>query len=370
MLKPLTKIARLSQSTLVIFCLLLGSGLFFTVAGLAHADDLDITATVVESTPSPTKVLAVDVTLPIGEDTATAPLVTIKLTGLEPFSFVQIFAQSEPILIASGFADRNGVFTATVPLPATLEAGAHEITASSQLKGQKAPTFRTIAKFTVSESGAIGAKPGGGTSGGGGGGTGGGTTGGGGGGTGGGTGTGGGGGGSPSASPTPTSTVQGESYGGILIVGGLSAASVPTWSVEGEPATIQITFENSYNKPYDLKTNFKVRNFAGVELARSERLLVSNLKPKEIRTVTLKTSKKIGQWGAYSADVTIVPPKTIDTFTLPSIHRSHDFFVVPVIPGSILLLLLSIETLRRIFWVKLESRLSKISYRSTSRKGE
>jgi len=369
MLKPLSKMARLSQSTFVFFCVLVGSGLFFTVAGLAHADDVDITATVVESTPSPTKVLPVEVTLPIGEDSTAAPLVTIQLTGLEPFSFVQIFAQSDPILIASGFADRNGVFTCKVPLPPTLEAGAHEIVASSQLKGEKAPSVKTIAKFTVSESGTIGAKPGGGTSGGGTGtgGTGGGGT------SGGGTGTGGGssgGGGSPSATPTPTSVEQGESYGGILIVGGLSPASVPTWSVDGEQATIQITLENSYSKPYDLKTNFKVRNFAGAEIARSERVVIANLKPKEIRTVTLTTSKKIGQWGAYAADVTIIPPKMIDEFTLPAIHRSHDFFVVPVIPGSILLLLLSIETLRRIFWVKLEGRLSRVSFRSSSRKGE
>jgi hypothetical protein len=110
--------------------------------------------------------------------------------------------------------------------------------------------------------------------------------------------------------------------------------------------------QNSYSRAYSLKVILKVRNFFGVEVARSKQLSVQNLESKEVRTINLETTTKIGQWGAYSAVLTIVPPQKIDTFDLQEINRTKDFFVLPVVPGSILMILLALELLRRFFWIK------------------
>lgn len=355
----------MSSTTSGLFALLFAAVGITIFSGLAQADDVQIIANVVGSSASPTATPVDFVKLPVGQDATSAPFVTIQIVGLEPYSFVQVFAQSEPILIASGFANKDGVFATKAQIPPSLASGAHSITASTQLKGETTASVKTLVKFTVAESGTIGAVKG---SGGGSGGSTGGSTGGGkaGGGASGGGSSGGG------STPTPTSSggsvivAQGESYGGILVVGGFKVSSQPTWSPNGSVAKLSVTLENSYSKPYSLQASFRVINFLGVELARSKKVTVPNLKSKETKTIDLETLSKIGQWGAYSAEISIYPPKKIDSYQLQKISRSNDFFVVPVIPGSILLGLLTLEVLRRIFWIRFVSPFQKRDLTSVS----
>lgn len=349
------KVGRVARATAGVTALFFFAVALFAVSQLARADDIQISATVVESTPTATP--ADFVKLQTGENVTTAPLVSVQIVGLEPFSFVQVFAQSEPILIASGFADKYGIFKCQAQLPTTLEPGSHTITAITQDKGEAAASVKSLAKFSVSDSGIVNAsKDNGGT------------------GTGSNNGSGGGSSGSPSPTASgggvPTDIVKGESYGGILVVGGYDVFSPATWAMDGSKAKLRMTFENSYSKPYSLKASFRVRNFLGLEIAKSKTEIVSNLKSKETRTIQLETAENIGQWGAYAAEVTIVPPKKVDSYQLQEINRAKDFFVWPTIPGSIIAISMTIAVLMRIFWVRLSLRLRMPRRRSGDRSEE
>jgi methionine-rich copper-binding protein CopC len=79
----------------------------------------------------------------------------IALSGLEPFSYIEVYANSEPVLLASGFADENGEFNVTVSLPATLPPGDHSVSVQNTLSdGTTVET--TLVAFSVSETGTVG----------------------------------------------------------------------------------------------------------------------------------------------------------------------------------------------------------------------
>ena len=79
----------------------------------------------------------------------------IDLSGFEPFSYVEIYVRSEPVLLASGFADASGQFTATVDLPDNLPPGDHSITVANTLADGSFQEVR-LTQFNVSESGTVG----------------------------------------------------------------------------------------------------------------------------------------------------------------------------------------------------------------------
>ncbi|MEY4367906.1 MAG: hypothetical protein RLZ28_1321, partial [Actinomycetota bacterium] len=151
MRRRLKRIAPVPRAAALLFALFFGTAGLITASSLARADDIEIVASVVESSPSPTSTPTEFVKLPLGQDTETAPIVTGRITDLDPYSFVQVFVQSEPILIASGFADKFGVFTFKAPLPTTLEAGRHEITASTQERGETTASVKALIAFSVLE---------------------------------------------------------------------------------------------------------------------------------------------------------------------------------------------------------------------------
>jgi hypothetical protein len=79
----------------------------------------------------------------------------IKLEGFQPFSYVEIYVRSEPVLLASGFADSEGEFTAVVDIPNDLPEGDHSITVANTLANG---SFREVilVQFGVSDSGTVG----------------------------------------------------------------------------------------------------------------------------------------------------------------------------------------------------------------------
>ena len=263
----------------------------FAAAAGAHADDITVISSVVDSTPSATPTQFV--TLPIGSDAATAPILNILLTGLEPYSFVQVFAQSDPVLISSGFADKYGVYKAKANLPPNLEPGTHTIAALTQTKGETTASLKPLIHFAVSESGTVvksSSGSGGGSTGGGstGGGSGGGSTGGGSGGTTGGGSTGGGVTESPVATPQPSSNL---SIGGVLLVGGVESSSIATYDPNGAPARVAVSVANNYSKSLSLVVSFSITNLFGQEVARIANYKVESLKPKENLLLSAQTSK-------------------------------------------------------------------------------
>lgn len=127
------------------------------IPGSASASDVNISVPVVSPAPTPAPVIEVPVVIPVGVPLASVT-VTISLSGLEPFSFVQVFAHSDPVLLASGFADAVGAFETSVSLPPSLPAGDHAISLQNTLSnGTIVET--TLTTFSVSAGGQTGPPP-------------------------------------------------------------------------------------------------------------------------------------------------------------------------------------------------------------------
>jgi hypothetical protein len=103
---------------------------------------------------APRPVIDVPIVIPDNKPIAQVTFV-IDLSGLQPFSYVEILARSEPVVIASGFADANGQFNATVDIPDNLPPGDHSITIANTLTDGSFQEI-TLAQFNVSETGTVG----------------------------------------------------------------------------------------------------------------------------------------------------------------------------------------------------------------------
>jgi hypothetical protein len=105
-----------------------------------------------ETTPPP----VVDVPIVIPNNVPiTQVTFLIDLSGFVPFSYVEIYVKSEPVLLASGFADSTGQFTANVDIPDNLPVGDHSITVANTLPDG---SFQEIilTQFGVTPSGNVG----------------------------------------------------------------------------------------------------------------------------------------------------------------------------------------------------------------------
>jgi len=287
--------------------------------------DITVSVSVVDSTPTnvPT---AQTVSLSSGQSITSAQ-VDIVLVGLQPFSLVQVYAQSTPVLIASGFADKNGTFTAKASLPPTLEAGSHSVVAAAQKKGETAPTLVSLVQFVVSTNGTLtnttkgtkGYKPGSSS------------------------------GSGVTESPAPSTTASPvDILDGVLFIGGLKLDASPNLKVQGPDATAGFTLMNAYKRAYTVSVDETVKAWGVGEISRISNYSVTNLRPKEARTI-LKTIHGIGQWGFYTIDLTVTPPAKLDSLTLPAVHRQSVVLVVPLLPILVVLILLAIELIRRSF---------------------
>ena len=86
---------------------------------------------------------------------STQETILIDLSGFQPFSYVEIYVRSEPVLLASGFADASGNFTAQVDVPNNLPEGDHSITVENTLPDGSVVEI-ILAQFGVTESGTVG----------------------------------------------------------------------------------------------------------------------------------------------------------------------------------------------------------------------
>ena len=145
----------MSRRRTVLASVLALAGALSLGAGVAFANDEPDSGVglQVRVTASPSPSVVAPPAIPSGESVASARF-PIMLSGLDPHSYVEVFANSTPVLIASGFADANGNFETTVSLPPNLAPGEHSITATNVTASGSKKTI-TIVKFAVTASGKI-----------------------------------------------------------------------------------------------------------------------------------------------------------------------------------------------------------------------
>jgi len=121
----------------------------------AQADDTEAVAlTVAVAAKLPTGPVVIHCVLPVGSRTDSAP-VHVTIHGLKPFSHVEVWVHSTPVLLISGAADAAGDFTGSGTLLADLEAGGHTIEVVGTSAADE-PFSQVAASFAVTEAGTIG----------------------------------------------------------------------------------------------------------------------------------------------------------------------------------------------------------------------
>jgi len=130
------------------------SALTLAPAQAANSAGVDISVRVLKPGTSPRPIVEEPVVIPPGVPIADVTI-QIQLSGLQPYSYIEIYAHSEPVLLASGYADGNGEFSASVELPPNLPPGDHSISVQNTLSdGTTVET--TLAAFSVSSNGTTG----------------------------------------------------------------------------------------------------------------------------------------------------------------------------------------------------------------------
>jgi hypothetical protein len=298
------------------------AGVSLGVVGATHAvenDGLPITVQVVTPTVKPSPRTETPVVVPVDTPVAEA-VFPIVLTGLEPFSYIEIFANSTPVLIASGFADSSGRFEASVRLPANLPVGDHTISATNTLADGTKVTSVAVA-FSVSASGKIAPPANGGEN-------------------------------VNAASSRSSSNAAGTAagttvteetvtgadaavllgpdpfnLGGVFYVGGLVSHATYPLTVFAPAAEMSFAVRNVSDETFTASLNFTIENALGMTVAKLTDYKLHNLEPGETREVTALV-RNIGQWGVYSARMTFVPPEKVGGNTLTSFSLSSGFLAM------------------------------------------
>lgn len=289
--------ARALCSTLIV-----AASLTFSFAGIqpSSAEEnggINLRVPIVAPTPTPSPQIASPIKLPIDTPVAEATL-SIALQGLEPFSFIEIFANSTPVLIASGFADAAGRFEAEVQLPPNLSTGDHTISAKNTLSNGTTSTT-TLVAFSVTSSGTVGESATVGEDG---------------------VATG-------TAAPTSSSTISEETVaaeqaasllgpdpfnlGGVFYVGGVTATVDYGAGVGSPQAIVKFAVSNVSRKTQNAQIRFWATTPPGMTVATTNVYNVTEIKPNSIRVVTAHL-RDIGQWGLYSAHVSFMPPASVN----------------------------------------------------------
>lgn len=326
----------LRTATLTVVVSFLGSMFFLSATELSSfAEDdggVPIAVQVVTPTTTPSPRPATPVTIPVDMPVSEVRI-PISLSGLEPYSYVEIFANSTPILIASGFADSQGAFEVTVSLPPNLPVGNHTISATNTLSdGTKVSTVAVA--FAVTSSGRIApagdteenlesararsASIGNGTS---------------------------------SETSVTDETVTGSAatlelgpdpfnLGGVFYVGGLVAEATYPKNIMTPSGVISFSIRNVSNEVVSGEILFSVHNIFGIKVSQEARYLLRDFGPGQTRHVT-GIINNIGQWGIYTAHMKFTPPQQVGGNELTPIELTTSFVALPgwILFGAALILL-------------------------------
>jgi hypothetical protein len=240
--------------------------------------------------PTPAPTTETPVVVPVGATVATAEF-SVALVGLEPFSFVEVYANSEPVLIASGYADGYGKFSAVVKLPPNLPAGDHSITAVT-VAADGTETTITVVEFAVLANGKV-ARSGTASSG-----------------------------TSVPEGVIDEGTVTEEeedtflasnplNLSGVFYVGAFESSATYDDDVFLNPgARLSMYINNVHPRNAGGTVRFWVTNPLGLIVAETKPYSIKPLAPGETRLVTSRFSD-IGQWGVYTTHLSFTPDKTV-----------------------------------------------------------
>ncbi|TFB84056.1 hypothetical protein E3O44_16345 [Cryobacterium algoricola] len=145
------------RSTLITGALvaLLALGGTVSISSSAQADNGEAVAlTVSVAAKLPLGPVQIHCLLTVGPRVDSAPVV-VTIHGLKPFSHVEVWVHSTPVLLISGTADSAGDFSGSGTLPAGLEAGGHTIEVVGTTAADD-PFSQVAASFAVTEAGTIG----------------------------------------------------------------------------------------------------------------------------------------------------------------------------------------------------------------------
>lgn len=275
---------------------------------------IDVIVPVIVVPPAPT----VAAIIPVGAAANTAQ-VEVVVSGLQPYSYFELYLYSTPKLVASGFADSTGTFKVTIALPTTLEAGVHSL----EVKGTDAggqPYKQTVSQFAVTADRRLaGAGPGSSLI-------------------------------SSTVSTTTnsngsvassTQTTQTDAaaaaaalgtdpvdVGGVLFAGGVTATTQPSPSPRGGTAVLAMTVKNVSSTTFDSSMDFWLTSPLGDTIARLDQISVAGLAPGETRTVKA-TMTNVGQWPAMMAHVTLTPPAAVENSELAPVTRDTIVWMWP-----------------------------------------
>jgi hypothetical protein len=279
---------------------------------------LPLTVEIVSPTTPPNPRVETPIVIPVDVPIAEA-IFPIVLVGLQPYSLVEIYSNSTPVLIASGYADGNGRFETSVKVPPNLASGEHTITATNILAdGTKISAV--LAAFAVTAGGTVG----------------------------------------PSAavaqSPSSTSgqgaasgssvTVTEESpkgtaataalgpdpfnVGGILYTGGLVAHVFYPDGIYRPGVEMFLVVRNVSTSALHAFVTVDVTNLFGVSVAHLDEFEIQELVPGESRRIIARV-RDIGQWGIYDAHLTIAPRSVLGGTQPEPFTRSAGFLAFEAI---------------------------------------
>jgi hypothetical protein len=215
---------------------------------------------------------------------------SVALVGLEPFSFVEVYANSEPVLIASGYADGYGKFSAVVKLPPNLPAGNHSITAVTVAADGTQKTI-TVVEFAVLADGKVARS---GTA--------------------------------PSGTTVPEGVIdegtvteeEADTFlasnplnlSGVFYVGAFESSASYDDGLLNPGARMSMYINNVHPKNAGGTVMFWVTNPLGLIVAEIKPYTIKPLAPGETRLVTSRFSD-IGQWGGYTTHLSFTPDKAV-----------------------------------------------------------
>jgi hypothetical protein len=277
-------------------------------------EGINLSVPVIAVPPAPT----VAAIIPVGAAADTAQVEVVG-SGLQPYSYYEVYLRSTPVLVASGFADSTGSFKVTITLPVTLEVGTHSIDVKATDAGGQ-PFTQTVSQFAVTADRRLaGAGPG-----------------------------------SSLISSTVSSTTNSNGsvasstqttqtdaaaaaaalgtdaldVGGILFAGGVTATTQPSPSPRGGTAVLAMTVKNVSSTTFDSSMDFWLTSPLGDTIVRLDQISVAGLAPGETRTVKA-TMTNVGQWPAMMAHVTLTPPAAVENSELVPLTRDTIVWMWP-----------------------------------------
>ena len=277
---------------------------------------IDVIVPVIVVPPEPT----VGAIIPVGA-AADAAQVEVVVSGLQPYSYFELYLRSTPVLVASGFADSTGTFKVTITLPTTLEAGTHSLEVKATDAGGQ-PYTKTVSQFAITADRRLaGAGPGsslisttvssGSASSG------------------------------DGAVSSSTQTTQTDdaaaaaalgpdpfNLGGILYIGGVNVSTVPTPSPRGGTLVLEMTIKNVSHTTFDSSMDFWVTSPLSDTIVHLDQISVAGLASGETRTVQA-TLPHVGQWPVMVAHATLRPPAAVEKSELTPLTRESITWMWP-----------------------------------------